>query len=85
MLPQISPSPLTSQKEPIGHPNWVYELKHDGFRGVRYVDRERAWLVSRTGKKFRQLEPLLKQFLRCLKGKRAILDDPALQSHSEFV
>jgi ATP-dependent DNA ligase len=39
MLPQISPSPLTSVKEPIGHPNWVYELKHDGFRGILYVDR----------------------------------------------
>jgi ATP-dependent DNA ligase len=34
MLPEISPSPLTSLKEPIGHPNWVFELKHDGFRGA---------------------------------------------------
>src|SRR5215472_16932339 len=75
MLPQISPAPLTSQKEPIGHPNWVYELKHDGFRGVLYVDREQAWLGSRKGNKFRQFEPLLKQVLRSLKGKRAILDD----------
>jgi len=74
MLPQISPAPLTSLKEPIGHPNWIYELKHDGFRGVLYVDREQAWLVSRKGKKFRQFDPLLKQVLRCLKGKRAILD-----------
>jgi ATP-dependent DNA ligase len=49
MLPQISPSPSTSVKEPIGHPNWVYELKHDGFRGILYVDREQAWLVSRKG------------------------------------
>ena len=47
MLPQVSPSPLTSLKEPIGHPNWIYELKHDGFRGILYVDREQAWLVSR--------------------------------------
>jgi ATP-dependent DNA ligase len=53
MLPQISPSTLTSLKEPIGHPNWVYELKHDGFRGLLYVDREQAWLVSRKGRKFR--------------------------------
>ena len=52
----------------------VYELKHDGFRGILYVDREQAWLVSRKGKKFRQFEPLLKQVLRCLKGQRAILD-----------
>ena len=74
MLPQISPSPLTSLKEPIGHPNWIYELKHDGFRGILYVDREQAWLVSRKGKKFRQFDPLLKQVLRSLKGQRAILD-----------
>src|SRR5215469_2401090 len=74
MLPQISPSPLTSVKEQIGHPNWVYELKHDGFRGILYVDREQAWLVSRKGKKFRQFDPLLKQVLRCLKAPRAILD-----------
>ena len=74
MLPQISPSPLTSVKEPIGHPNWVYELKHDGFRGILYVDREQAWLVSRKGKKFRRFDPLLKQVLGCLKGQRAILD-----------
>jgi len=74
MLPQISPSPLTSLKEPIGHPNWIFELKHDGFRGILYVDREQAWQVSRKGKKFRQFEPLLKQVLRSLKGQRAILD-----------
>ena len=67
MLPKVSPSPLTSLKEPIGHPNWIYELKHDGFRGILYVDREQAWLVSRKGKKFRQFDPLLKQVLRSLK------------------
>jgi ATP-dependent DNA ligase len=74
MLPQVSPSPLTSVKEPIGHPNWIYELKHDGFRGILYVDRDQAWLVSRKWKKFRQFEPLLKQVLRSLKGQRVLLD-----------
>ena len=60
--------------EPIGRLNWIYELKHDGFRGILYVDRDQAWLVSRKGKKFRQFDPLLKQVLRSLKGQRAILD-----------
>ena len=72
MLPQISP--LTSMKEPNGHPNWIYELKLDGFRGILYVDREQTWLVSRKGKKFKRFEPLLKQVLRSLKGQCAILD-----------
>jgi ATP-dependent DNA ligase len=35
---------------------------------------KQAWLVSRKGKKFRQFEPLVKQVLRSLKGKRVILD-----------
>jgi ATP-dependent DNA ligase len=48
MLPQISPSALTSLKESIGNPNWIYELKHDGFRGILYVDREQAWLERRA-------------------------------------
>jgi hypothetical protein len=34
------PTSLNVCKEPIGHPNWIYELKHDGFRGFLYVDRE---------------------------------------------
>jgi hypothetical protein len=45
MLPQISPSSLTSLKEPICHPNCIYELKHDGFRGILYVDRDQAELL----------------------------------------
>jgi bifunctional non-homologous end joining protein LigD len=73
-VPPISPFSLTSVKQPIGHPNWIYELKHDGFRGMLYVDREQAWLISRKGKKFRRFDPLLKQVLRSLKGQRAILD-----------
>jgi len=65
------PSPLTPLKEPIGHPNWIYELEDDGFRGILYVDRDQAWLVSRKGNKFRQFEPLLKQVLRCLRDGRS--------------
>jgi ATP-dependent DNA ligase len=53
----------------------VHELKHDGFRGILYVDRDQAWLVPRKGKKFRQFDPLLKQVLRNLKGQRVILDE----------
>ena len=46
--------PFNVSEELIGHSNWIYELKHDGFRGILYVDRDQAWLVSRKGKKFRQ-------------------------------
>ena len=47
VLPVIEPAPLASLKLPIDHPNWLFELKHDGFRGTLYVDRDRGWLRSR--------------------------------------
>ena len=55
MLPQVSPSPLTSLKEPIGHPSWIYELKHDGFRGILYVEGDQAWLGGATRQHDRRL------------------------------
>jgi ATP-dependent DNA ligase len=74
LLPPFPPSPLTSVKKPIGHPNRIYELQHDGFRGILSVDREQAWLVSRKGKKLHQFDPLLKQVPRSLNGQHVILD-----------
>src|SRR6516162_465741 len=60
MLPVIEPAPLVGLKLFIDHPNWLYELKHDGFRGMLYVDRDRAWLRSRKGNEmqlFNALKP----------------------------
>jgi len=31
-LPQITPMTLSHQREPFDHPDWIFELKHDGFR-----------------------------------------------------
>ncbi len=31
-LPKISTFTLTRRREPFDHPDWVFELKHDGFR-----------------------------------------------------
>jgi len=64
MLPQISPSRLTSLKDPIGRPNWIYELKHDGFRRILYAERDHAWRVSRKGKKFRQFDRSIRSLSR---------------------
>ena len=73
MLPQISPYPLTSLKEPISHPNCIFELKQRRL-SWRAIRRSRPGLaVSRKQKKFHQFEPLLKHVLRSLKGQRLIL------------
>jgi len=53
-----------------GHPNWIHELKHDGFRGgcTSIVSRP-GWCRAR-GRNFISF----KQVLRSLKGQRVILD-----------
>jgi len=28
--------PLTRLREPFDHPDWIFEIKHDGFRGLAY-------------------------------------------------
>jgi len=83
MLPVIEPAPLTSVKVPIDHPNWLYELKHDGFRGMLYVDRDRAWLRSRKGNEMRRFGPLAQHIRTLLKGQRAILDGEIVVLDSE--
>ena len=74
MLPVVEPSKLTALPEPMTHPNWVYELKYDGFRGLLYSDRDNTWLVSRKGYRFKRFQPLCDELREALKGKRAILD-----------
>jgi bifunctional non-homologous end joining protein LigD len=83
MLPVIEPAPVTAVKVPIDHPNWLYELKHDGFRGMLYVDRERAWLRSRKGNEMRRFDALSQQIRALLKGQRAILDGEIVVLDSE--
>jgi bifunctional non-homologous end joining protein LigD len=83
MLPVIEAAPLTALKEPIDHPNWLFELKHDGFRGMLYVDRDRAWLRSRKGNEMRRFGALSQQIRALLTGQRAILDGEIVVLDSE--
>ena len=36
-LPRIVPLKLTLVRQPFDHPDWVFELKQDGFRGMAYI------------------------------------------------
>jgi bifunctional non-homologous end joining protein LigD len=33
--------------EPFDHPDWLFELKYDGWRAIAYIDNGRCRLVSR--------------------------------------
>ena len=40
---------LGSAKAPFSHPDWLFELKYDGFRALAHIDGKRTQLVSRNG------------------------------------
>jgi bifunctional non-homologous end joining protein LigD len=64
---------LTRIATPFDHPDFVYELKHDGFRCLAYVSESRCDLVSRRKYSYKSFDSL-KTALAKLKATDAILD-----------
>jgi bifunctional non-homologous end joining protein LigD len=44
--------PLQYRREPFDHPDWVFELKYDGFRALAVIQPGRTQLISRNGNPF---------------------------------
>jgi len=51
MVP-FQPMPLQRRREPFDHPDWLFELKYDGFRALAVIQAGRTLLVSRNGHPF---------------------------------
>jgi bifunctional non-homologous end joining protein LigD len=50
--------PLARFDTPFEHPDWIFELKLDGFRALAYVEGGTCRLVSRNRNAFKTFEPL---------------------------
>lgn len=75
MLPSLTPLPLDRFPTPFDDPAFLFELKHDGFRALAYLERGKmAALVSRTGYVYRAFAPLCAALAAELDGHDAILD-----------
>ena len=48
VLPKIHPMRLRQVEEPFDHPDYLFELKHDGFRALAYIEKYDCRLVSRN-------------------------------------
>lgn len=46
-LPRIAPINPARITQPFDHPDWIFELKHDGFRAVAYIEDGTCQLISR--------------------------------------
>ena len=54
VLPRIRPMRLKLVKEPFDNPDYIFELKQDGFRATAYIDEGECRLVSRNKKAMAQ-------------------------------
>ena len=74
MLPKVQPVRFTARKEVFLHPNWVFELKYDGFRAIACIEDGTARLVSRNGFVYRRFESLCEELQKTFGKKELILD-----------
>ena len=72
MLPRIHPMRLRLVREPFDHPDYIFELKHDGFRAVVYLQARECKIISRNQRNL-GFESL-KKALAKLPVETAILD-----------
>jgi len=66
--------PLRRHRDPFSHRDFVFELKHDGFRALAFVQNGTCRLVSRNGNDFKSFTVLNETIPKELKAKSAVLD-----------
>ena len=74
MFPDVKPMELSRRAEPFDHRDWIFELKHDGFRAIAYVAKGECKLVSRKNIVYKSFVPLQQSITNELQAKYAILD-----------
>jgi bifunctional non-homologous end joining protein LigD len=74
MFPKITPIIPVRRRDLFESRDWLYELKHDGFRALAYLDHGRCQLVSRKRNVMKRFSNLCAGLAKELKGREAILD-----------
>jgi len=72
--PHFQPMPLLKRPLPFDGPEWIFELKYDGFRALAVIEHGRAQLTSRNGHPFASFADLGKQIAAALPNTRAVID-----------
>jgi bifunctional non-homologous end joining protein LigD len=59
---------------PFDHPEWIFELKYDGFRSIAVIEHGRCQLISRNGHPFASFSALAEGISDSLPNLRAVID-----------
>jgi bifunctional non-homologous end joining protein LigD len=73
-MPLFQPMPLGRKPEPFDHPEWIYELKYDGFRAVAVVEYGRCTLYSRNGHPFASFSELASRIGYAVMPRSVVMD-----------
>jgi hypothetical protein len=68
------PMRLLRIPEPFDHPDWLYEVKFDGFRALAHVTGHQCQLVSRNGHRFKSWPYLAEEIAHAVRAHSAVLD-----------
>jgi bifunctional non-homologous end joining protein LigD len=72
-LPQMDPAKLGLVRQPFNYPDFLFELKHDGFRALAYISDGHCELISRRRNAYKSFGEL-RGHLAQLKVKNAVID-----------
>ena len=74
MLPRVQPIAPIRRPEPFDDPEWLFDLKYDGFRALCYLEERRGRLISRNGNPMHRFAGLSDRIAGALDVNDAILD-----------
>jgi bifunctional non-homologous end joining protein LigD len=70
----FQPMPLGRKPRPFNHPEYLFELKYDGFRALAVVEYGRCTLFSRNGHPFASLGDLATRIGDALMPRTVVMD-----------
>src|SRR4051812_45892786 len=65
---------LGRRAEAFTDPDWLFELKYDGFRALAYVGNGKSRLVSRNANTFKSFELLSSLLPKDVRSESAVID-----------
>jgi len=74
IVPRFQPLALGRAPAPFSHPDYLFEIKWDGFRSLVRIEQGKCRLISRKGNEFKSLRTLNESVLAELRVRSADLD-----------